>query len=122
MKMQNTYQKGVGIMLLLVQLFDIGVHAATDQLEPLRVASNLIIIAWLAVMASGRSSRRTVPTAFVSIGAYLGLNMIFLALEGLTNPNTGELRGMLFLLVILTTALSTALYFQMKNSPIRKQP
>ncbi len=109
-------------MLLLVQLFDIVIHAATDQLEPLRVTSNLIIIAWLATIAFGRADGKNVTAALISIGGYFGLNIIFLALEGLTNPNTGELRITLFLLVFLTTALSTALYFQMKNYRLRKQP
>ncbi len=36
----------------------------------------------------------------------MGLNIIFLALEGLTNPNIGAPRSMLFLLVILTTAVA----------------
>ncbi len=108
-------------MLFLVQIFDIVIHAATDQLEPLRVTSNLIIIAWLATIAFRRSKGKNVTAALISIGGYLGLNIIFLALEGLTNPNTGELRITLFILVFLTAALSTGFHFQMKNNRVLKQ-
>jgi hypothetical protein len=107
--------KILGIVIILVQLFDIVIHAATDQLEPLRVTSNLIILAWVFVFFSGKLSERTKSVALGSIGTYLGLNIIFLALEGLTDPNTGALRSMLILLVFLTTALSTVLFTQLKK-------
>lgn len=101
--------KGLGIGNVAVQLFDIAIHAATAQLEPLRVASNLIILAWVFLIISGRLSEKIRSVTIGSVGAYLGLNIIFLILEGVTNPNTGAVRGMLFLLVILTTTLSIVL-------------
>ena len=107
--------KGLGIVIILIQLFDIIIHAVTDQLELLRVTSNLIILAWVFVLLSGKLSEKIKSVALGSIGAYLGLNLIFLALEGLTNPNTGEPRSTLFLLVILTTTLSTGLFIQLKK-------
>ena len=107
--------KTIGIIIILLQLFDIAIHAATDQLEPLRVVSNLIILAWMLVMMTGKLGEEIKSVALGSIGAYLGLNIIFLALEGMTNPNTGALRGTLFLLVFLTTALSTVLLTQLKK-------
>jgi len=105
----------LAIIIILVQLFDIAIHAATDQLEPLRVVSNLIILAWVFVMLSGKLSEKIKPVTLGSIGTYLGLNLIFLALEGLTNPNTGAPRSMLFLLVILTTVLSVGLFTHLKK-------
>ena len=100
----------LGIGIVVIQLFDIAIHATTDQLEPLRVVSNLIILAWVLAMMSGKLSEKIKSGTLGSIGAYLGLNIIFLALEGVTNPNqAGELRVMLFLLVILTVVLSTLL-------------
>jgi len=87
------------IVIILVQLFDIAIHAATDQLEPLRVISNLIILAWIFVLLAGKLGEKIKSITLGSIGAYLGLNIIFLALEGLTNPNNGTLRVTLFLLV-----------------------
>lgn len=107
--------KTIGIIILL-QVFDIAIHAATHQLEPLRVVSNLVILAWIALMMTGKLGEILKSVALGAMGAYLGLTVIFVALEGVTNPKTGALRGMLFLLVLLTTALSTLLYTQLKKS------
>jgi len=102
--------KGVCLAIIVIQLFDIAIHAASNQLEPLRVTSNAIILIWLIAVIAGKISGKFVPVAGGSIGAYLLLNMLFLALEGVTNPNQGgELRGMLFLLVIVTVGLSSLL-------------
>jgi hypothetical protein len=95
--------------LIIVQLVDIALHAATDQLEIIRVTSNLIILLWLAVLVWGRLNTNF---SFVSIGAiaiYGVLNIIFLAREGITNA--GQLRTTLFLLVLLTVILSTSLIY-----------
>lgn len=97
--------KILGVAIAFIQVFDILIHAATNQLEFLRVTSNVIILIWLAVVASGRVGAKSLPIAPLAIGAYFSFNLIFLALEGLTNE--GEVRGMLFLLVGLTVTLST---------------
>lgn len=97
---------GVGIAIL--QVLDIAVHAATDQLEMLRVTSNVIILLWLAAVMFGKFNSK-VP-ALSAVGAYLLLNIVFLIREGVTNPEQGGgLRVTLFLFVILTTVLSTVL-------------
>ena len=98
----------LGSVIVMIQLLDIVIHAATDQLEPVRVVANLIIFAWVAIVMSGRISVKTVRMAVSAIGAYLLLNILFLATEGVTNTG-GDLRSMLFLLVCLTVALSTLL-------------
>jgi hypothetical protein len=46
------------------------------------------------------SEQKTIETPWITTSHR------FVALEGVTNPNTGALRGILFLLVLLTTALS----------------
>ena len=43
MTKQKFIMGGVIVMLVVLQLFDIVIHAATDQLEIIRVASNVII-------------------------------------------------------------------------------
>jgi hypothetical protein len=102
----------LGIGIALLQLFDIIIHAATNQMEILRVSSNVIVLLWLAAVASGRFNARFLPIAAGSIGIYLVLNIVFLALEGLTNVEQGgELRVMLFLLMFLTITLSTLLVY-----------
>jgi len=35
--------KLIGTVIAIIQLFDIAIRAATDQLEPLRVASNVMV-------------------------------------------------------------------------------
>jgi hypothetical protein len=108
-----TLARVLEIAIAIVQVFDIVIHAATNQLEPLRVTSNIIIFLWLAVVVSGRISPKFLQAASVSsISAYLGLNLIFLALEGMTNVEQGgELRTMLFVLMFLTIALSILLAY-----------
>ena len=106
--------KALGIGIAILQVLDIAVHAATDQLEILRVSSNGVILLWLAVVVFGKFKSK-VP-AIGAIGMYLLLNLIFLAREGVTNPEQGGgLRVALFLFVILTTALSTLLAFIRKD-------
>lgn len=107
--------KAFSIGIIIVQLFDIVIHAATDQLEPLRVVSNLIIMVWIVIVLKGKFIERIFPLALGSIGFYLVFNLIFLIREGMTNPNTGEARTMLFLLVLLTTVLSIVLIIQLKK-------
>lgn len=95
------------IAIALVQFFDIAIHAATDQLEPLRVASNVVILLWLVLPASSKISGYKGRTGFASMAVYLLLNGIFLAQAGFTNPaQGGEVRWMLFLLVALTLTLA----------------
>jgi hypothetical protein len=77
--------------------------AATDQIEPLRVVANVLIAGWAVVAAVRRApaGRLAVPAA---LGAYLLLNAVFVALEGVTNPDQGDaVRWMLFALIAATT-------------------
>ena len=107
-----TILKILGVIIGLIQLFDIAIHAATDQLEFLRVSSNVIILLWLAISASGRLNVKSLLTAVSAVGSYLIPNGIFLAREGWTNPEQGgELRIMLLLLVFLTVASSGVLAY-----------
>ncbi len=99
--------KILGVAIAFIQVFDTLIHAATNQLEPLRVSSNVIILVWLVVAATGKLSAKCLPTA--AIGVYVVLNVIFVALEGVTND--GQLRVMLLLLVAVTVSLSTLLAY-----------
>ena len=103
----------LGIAIAAVQGLDILLHAATNQLEPLRVTSNLIVLAWLAVVATNKFDARSPRIAAVFMGAYLALNLIFLAVEGVLNE--GEPRTVMFLLVVLTVALSGLLVYLMEK-------
>ena len=108
------------IAVAIIQVFDIIIHAATDQLEILRVTSNVIILLWLAIVTMGKFNLKFPQIAATSIGAYLVLNAIFLAMAGMTNAEQGGgLRITLFLLVFLTITLSTLLTY-LQNRHIKK--
>ena len=68
------------------QLLDIPIHAATHQLEPLRVSSNLVILLWRAAGTSGRLNSKHQLMAVVSSATYLVLNLVFLIQAGVSNP------------------------------------
>lgn len=112
----TTMLKILGIGIAVVQVLDIIIHAATNQLEILRVSSNIIVLLWLAMVASGRLNMQFLVTAFSTIGLYLLLNLIFLAHEGIINVEQGGgLRVALFLLVLLTSILSGLLTYTYNN-------
>jgi hypothetical protein len=100
-------RKTLVIAIVIVQLIDIVLHAATHQLELLRVSSNLVILLWAAITVSGWLRPNLRLAALVSIAAYLVLNLIFLALYGITNPaQGGALRVSLVVLIFATLALA----------------
>ncbi len=108
----NKLSIGLGIGIALIQIFDILIHASTNQLEPFRVTSNILILLWTVGLSFGLLKNRSLPVAAVFIGLYVLLNAIFLAREGLTNPAQGDsLRIMLLLLVTLTITLSTYMLY-----------
>ena len=108
--------KITGIGIAVIQVLDILLHASTNQLEILRVSSNIIILLWLAVVASGRLNTKFLVTAISAIGLYLILNIIFLTQEGVTNVEQGGgIRGTLFLLMFLTITFSALLTYMTKN-------
>ena len=97
----------LGVGIILIQLFDIIIHVSTDQVEPIRITSNIVIIVWTIVALAGWLKARFRYVSIAAIGTYFVLNIIFLAQNGLTNPEQGgALRTTLFLLVLLTIALS----------------
>lgn len=95
------------IFLALLQVFDIIIHAATNQLEALRVTSNIVILLWLAAKSMGWLTAKPKYAAIAAPGIYLVLNFVFLINNGFTN--NGEPRTMLFILVALTITLSAIL-------------
>lgn len=92
--------------IAMIQIIDIVIHAATYQLEAIRVISNALILIWLIMLIF-----KQVPVEklhnFIVIGIYMALNIIFLALGGLINEANGNLRIPLFVLVGTTIIIST---------------
>lgn len=121
-KNRPIFPRPLGLGLALVQLFDILIHAATDQIEPLRVTSNMVILLWIGLEAAGRFRGRVLPSA--AIGVYILLNGVFLATEGFTNAQQGgSVRWMLFALVIATLSLAAAFVARRSqgHSPAERQ-
>ena len=111
-KNTDTILKTLGIGIAVIQLTDIIIHAATNQLEIIRVSSNLIILLWLMVFMLNWYKTKFLQISISSIGLYVILNFIFLAREGTTNPEQGgSLRIMLFLLMFLTVTLSALMSY-----------
>ncbi len=99
----------LALSIAALQVIDVVLHAATHQLEPIRVAANLLIGLWLLFAADlpFRVAGRRLPVAAGAIGIYVLLNLVFLAQAGLTNPTQGGApRVALLVLVVLTTGLS----------------
>ena len=111
--MGTTSSKMIGICLILIQMADMFIHAAADQLELIRVAANIIILLWMTVLLFGHFNSAPLISSIGALGAYLLLNVVFLAREGFTNPEQGgSPRSILFALVLSTIVLSIVLAFK----------
>lgn len=92
------------LLLIAVQIVDVAIHVATDQIEPLRIASNIVISAAALVWSTFPPLRQ--PWVIWGAGVvYLALNMLFLGRFGLINPATESLRIPLFVFVAASVAL-----------------
>ena len=109
--------KLLGVAIILIQLFDIIIHVSTDQVEPIRITSNIIIIVWIMTALIGLLKERFRAISIAAIGTYFVLNAIFLAQNGITNPEQGRaLRITLFVLVLSTVTLSALFTFRSSTS------
>lgn len=107
MQNKSNVSKWLGVVIILIQLFDIIIHVSGNQAEPIRIASNVVIIVWIVSTLAGWLKERFRHISIAAIGTYLILNLVFLAQNGLTNPEQGgALRVMLFVLVFLTVTVS----------------
>lgn len=87
-------------LLVALNVFDIVVHVATDQVEPLRIAGNVVVlVASLALLFVASARRAWVPA--VAGGVSLALNAVFIALNGIGVAGA--------VLVAVTTVLCIAL-------------
>ena len=104
--MNNQRRKlmALGSIIIVIQLFDIAVHILTNQVEPIRIISNVIIMALiLSNVFSIKPLNQTI--AYVAVVAYFILNIIFVIRNSIWTEN-GDLRIVFFLLVISTLLLS----------------
>jgi hypothetical protein len=100
----------LSLAIVAVQVFDIVIHVATNQAEPIRITANLLLIAWAGLIDTDRFRSQLQRSGALLVAAYVVLNLVFLFQEGFTNPNQGgEPRLMMLILVALSTALSAVL-------------
>ena len=87
-------------LIILIQVADTTVHVLANQIEPLRITANIIIIIWLLLP----SKNLTKSISLGSISLFAILNIYFLSQFGITND--GSPRIFFWGAVISTLALS----------------
>jgi len=73
---------------------DLLVHFAADQIEPLRISSNVIVTFAALWAVTGAAHSRIVVALAGTL--YVALNALFLVQSGLINPATNAMRIPLF--------------------------
>lgn len=94
------------IVVALVNVGDVVLHIAIDQVEPLRVTGNAVVILAAIGMLAVASLRRAL-TPIVAAVVNLALNVVFIALSGI-----GTLGA---ILIALTTALLVGLALSVRR-------
>jgi hypothetical protein len=92
-------------VLALITVFDIVIHVATDQVEPLRIAGNVIVlVASLGILAIPAVRRAWVPAA---AGLWnLVLNVIHVTNEGIGTLGVVLIAATTVLCIVLTVQLA----------------
>ncbi|MDA9228839.1 hypothetical protein N9P10_02030 [Rhodobacteraceae bacterium] len=96
-------------LLALIQIIDIAAHVATNQIEILRIISNLIIISWATIFLNQSKKQ----TDFLIIASFILLNLFFIFLNGLTNDGSPRI---FFVGSVLTTLVLSAYLVLKKNN------
>ena len=83
--------------VLFIQAVDVFIHVASGQVETLRISASVMLVigAWMILASPGGAKGVGIANGF----AFLLLNGVFLAVSGVSNPETGSLRIPLFVLV-----------------------
>lgn len=105
-KNQIMYKYGISFLIISIQILDVFTHALTNQLELIRVQSNIVIVLWtiFLYLKTSKFSKRLLSTLSISI--YLILNALFIFQFGIINQQSGDYRIALIMFVILTVSLS----------------
>lgn len=103
----HTFARVLTVVITLVNVGDIVLHVAIDQVEPLRIAGNIVVIA----AAIGMLAVHALRTPAVAIGAALvslALNLVFIITSGIG--------GLGAVLIALTTILLGLLAGSLRGS------
>lgn len=95
---------GLFYLVILLQVLDVVIHVATNQIEPLRLLASGVLAA--AVISTRFLAQRNFSLLGPAIGIYLALNLIFVFQNGLFNNVSGEPRVALILLVVASCVSS----------------
>ncbi len=94
------------LAVALLNLGDIALHVAIDDVEPLRVTGNIVVIVAAFVLLLWPRARRLI-TPIIAAAVNLVLNNVFIALEGI---------GLLgVVLIAVTTLLLVALALTLRR-------
>lgn len=90
--------------VIAVQVVDAGLHIAIKEVETLRILSNVVLAAAVALGVVAATSWRAAILG--GAGAYVVLNLVFVAVYGLENPVSGVNRTPLFAFMALSLWLA----------------
>ena len=103
------------LSILVIQLFDILIHIAVDRIEPLRIASNVVILLWVILLIkSDVEVKRRI--SYVAISIYGVLNVWFIISDRVFTYFTGQELGVMFALIVSTLTLSLITLCKEKRS------
>lgn len=104
----STLARTLTIAVLVLNVGDIALHVAIDDVEPLRIAGNVVVL--LAAMLMQTTSRaRQAHVPLIAGAVSLALNLVFIATEGI-----GPLGGVL---VATTTLLLAGATLALRRRP-----
>jgi hypothetical protein len=102
----NTLSRALTIAVLVLNVGDVVLHVVIDDVEPLRVAGNVVVLlAAIALLFWPSARRRVVPLLAAIVS--LGLNLAFVATEGIGPLGT--------VLVVTTTLLLAGVGLTMRR-------
>ena len=104
MQERSNLSKWIGIVIILIQLFDIIIHVSLNRPEPIRIVSNIVILGWIIIVLAGWLKAQFRPISFGAIGVFFLRNIVFIVTPKILA--TPQLRFMLLVFVIPTVGLS----------------
>lgn len=106
------------LLIALVQVFDIIIHVTLNQIEPIRLVANGVLLFALLATTLLPSSKDNWILGLSGV-AYLILNGIFVLQNGLTNAISGEPRVMLIAIVFATVLLGVSYRRSLKGKGLQ---
>lgn len=100
----STLARALSIAVGVLNVGDIALHIAIDDVEPLRVAGNIVVIVAAFVILLWPRARRLI-TPIIAAVVNLALNLIFIALEGIGPLGAILIAATTLLLVAITLTL-----------------